>query len=92
MYAGENHQKVFLTAEPAGEWWIFPDHWKIINDVEKDVVKKPTAEIRLAVPYYSQRDNYKDPMRTCYSSSCAMMLSGLDPEAINIDDEYIKVV
>ena len=92
MYAGENHQKVFLTAEPAGDWWIFPDHWKIINDVEKDVVKKPTAEIKLAVPYYSQRDNYKDPMRTCYSSSCAMMLSGLDPEAINIDDEYIKVV
>ena len=91
-YAGELHQRVFLTTEPDSEWWIYSDHWKIINDAEPVPVKQPNKEINLSVPYYSQRDNYKDPMRTCYSSSCAMMLSGLDPEAIAIDDEYIKVV
>ena len=91
-YAGELHQRVFLTTEPDSEWWIYSDHWKIINDAEPTPVKQPNKEINLPVPYYSQRDNYKDPMRTCYSSSCAMMLSGLDPEAIAIDDEYIKVV
>lgn len=93
MFAGEAHQRVFLEAQPNAEWWIFPDHWKIINDTETTVVSETTStELKLSVPYYSQRDNYKDPMRTCFSSSCAMLLSGLDPEAIKSDDEYIKTV
>lgn len=93
MFAGEAHQRVFLEAQPNAEWWIFPDHWKIINDTETTIVSETTfTELKLSVPYYSQRDNYKDPMRTCFSSSCAMLLSGLDPEAIKSDDEYIKTV
>lgn len=93
MYAGESHQRVFLEQRPDQEWWIFPDHWKIINDTE--VQEKPpvlNGEIKLIVPYYSQRDNRKDPMRTCFSSSCAMMLSAVDPDAISGDDEYINEV
>ena len=31
-------------------------------------------------------------MRTCFSSSCAMLLAALDPDAIEGDDEYIKEV
>lgn len=93
IFAGEAHQRVFLEAQPTAEWWIFPDHWKIINDTETTVVSESTStEIKLSVPYYSQRDNYKDPMRTCFSSSCAMLLSGLEPDAIKSDDEYIKTV
>lgn len=93
MYAGESHQRVFLEQRPDQEWWIFPDHWKIINDVEvQENPPKLDGEIKLVVPYFSQRDNSKDPMRTCFSSSCAMLLESLNPNAINNDDEYIKEV
>ena len=93
MYAGETHQRVFLEAQPDREWWFFPDHWKIINDTDlQEGPPKTDGEIKLVVPYFSQRDNKKDPMRTCFSSSCAMLLATLDPDAIEGDDEYIKEV
>lgn len=93
MYSGETHQRVFLEQRPDQEWWIFPSHWKIINDTETQ--EKPpvlNGEIKLVVPYFSQRDNKKDPMRTCFSSSCAMLLAAVDPDAIDSDDEYINEV
>ena len=93
MFSGETHQRVFLEAQPDKEWWFFPDHWKIINDA--DAQEKPPVldeEIKLVIPYFSQRDNKKDPMRTCFSSSCAMLLASLDPDAIEGDDEYINEV
>jgi GH24 family phage-related lysozyme (muramidase) len=46
----------------------------------------------LATPYQSQRDNYRDANRTCFSSSCAMLLMTLKPGAIHSDDDYIKTV
>jgi len=46
----------------------------------------------LPVLYMSQRDNYRDASRTCFSSSCAMMLKYLKPKAIAGDDDYLKVV
>jgi len=46
----------------------------------------------LPVPYQSQRDNYRDANRTCFSSSCAMLLMTLKPGAIHSDDDYIKTV
>jgi lysozyme len=93
MYAGEVHQRVILELQPDKEWWFFPDHWKIINDVNIESSEPSTKnEIKLSVPYYSQRDNYRDANRTCFSSSCAMLLSGLDPDAIENDDDYIREV
>jgi len=93
MYAGEVHQRVFLEQQPDREWWFYPDHWKIINDVPTPSDKPDASgEIKLVVPYYSQRDNYRDANRTCFSSSCAMLLSCLDPEAIDNDDDYIREV
>jgi GH24 family phage-related lysozyme (muramidase) len=93
MFSGETHQRVFLEAQPDKEWWIFPDHWKIINDTEpQEGPPKLDGEIKLVVPFFSQRDNKKDPMRTCFSSSCAMLLATLDPDAIEGDDEYINEV
>ena len=47
---------------------------------------------RLNVPYYSQRDNYVQPWRTCFSSSVAMILKYLKPNTIENDNEYLKKV
>jgi len=93
IYAGETHQRVFLEAQPDREWWIWPEHFKIINDTEpQEGPLKSDGEIKLVVPYFSQRDNKKDPMRTCFSSTCAMLLAALDPGVIEGDDEYINEV
>ena len=93
IYAGETHQRVFLEAQPDREWWIWPEHFKIINDTEpQEGPLKSDGEIKLVVPYFSQRDNKKDPMRTCFSSTCAMLLAALDPGVIESDDEYINEV
>jgi GH24 family phage-related lysozyme (muramidase) len=95
MYPGESHHRVFLTPKPEQEWWFFPAHWKLINDSEPTAVSTPvsgTSEIKLKVPYYSQRDNYRDALRTCFSSSCAMLLSALKPGSIKGDDDYLKTV
>ena len=46
----------------------------------------------LNVPYYSQRDNYRDSGRTCFSSSCAMLCKFLKPASIKGDDDYIREV
>ena len=91
MYTGERHHRVFLENNVEQEWWIWPDHWKIINDVDEPVLKAQKG-IKLKVPYYSQRDNKIDPMRTCFSSSCAMLISSVYPDEISNDDEYIEEV
>jgi len=46
----------------------------------------------LPVLYMSQRDNYRDASRTCFSSSCAMMLKFLKPTSIKGDDDYLRTV
>jgi uncharacterized protein YvpB len=46
----------------------------------------------LPVIYMSQRDNYRDASRTCFSSSCAMMLKFLKPSSIKNDDDYVRTV
>jgi hypothetical protein len=50
----------------------------------------------LAVPYYSQRDSAtSQAQRMCFSSSCAMLLSYLRPDALkgpNGDDQYLRTV
>jgi hypothetical protein len=46
----------------------------------------------LNVPYYSQRDNYRDSLRTCFSSSCAMLCKFLKPNSITGDNDYIREV
>ena len=52
----------------------------------------PTDQVLLDVQYYSQRDNYRDANRTCFSSSCAMLLNYLKPGTISNDDDYIREV
>lgn len=94
MLPGEADYQILLAAQPDKPWYFYPSHWKIINDLkteEKPVYQHPTKLV-LEVPYYSQRDNYRDASRTCFSSSCAMLLKYLKPDAIKNDDEYIKTV
>lgn len=55
------------------------------------VIQQENTRI-LDVPYYSQRDNYRDRDRTCFSSTNAMALKFLRPSAIDEDDDYIRTV
>ena len=57
-----------------------------------DSTNVPGVPSVLNVPYYSQRDNYRDASRTCFSSSCAMLCKFLKPTSIKGDDDYIKEV
>lgn len=53
---------------------------------------QPAVGAVLNVPYFSQRDNYRDASRTCFSSSCAMLCKFLKPNSIKSDDDYIREV
>jgi hypothetical protein len=53
---------------------------------------QPAVGAVLNVPYFSQRDNYRDASRTCFSSSCAMLCKYLKPTSIKGDDDYVKYV
>ena len=61
---------------------------------KQELVEQPVIapEVVLETPYYSQRDNYRDALRTCFSSSCAMLLKQLKPNSINGDDDYVRTV
>ena len=56
--------------------------------------EKPQPKV-LAVPFYPQTDNYRDPQRTCNSSACAMCLEYFKPGTLigaKGDDAYIRKV
>ena len=50
------------------------------------------GEIKLPVPYFSQRDNEIDPYRTCNTSSCAMAAKYLGANITGDDDYYQQYV
>ena len=92
---GEVDYKITLEAQPNQVWWFYPTHWKIINDPKVTFAEpqfKHPKKLVLDVPYYSQRDNKKDPLRSCFSSACAMLLKYVKPNSITSDDEYMVTV
>lgn len=92
---GEVDYKITLEAQPNQVWWFYPAHWKIINDPKVTSAEpqfKHPKKLVLDVPYYSQRDNKKDPLRSCFSSACAMLLKYVKPNSITSDDEYMVTV
>lgn len=92
---GEVDYKITLEAQPNQVWWFYPTHWKIINDPKVTSIEpqfKHSKKLVLDVPYYSQRDNKKDPLRSCFSSACAMLLKYVKPNSITSDDEYMVTV
>jgi hypothetical protein len=57
-------------------------------------VEAPKSNI-LPVPWFPQTDNFRDPQRTCNSSSCAMCLEYFKPGTLvgpKGDDAYIRKV
>ena len=78
-----------------GTWWVFDEHWYGLKGVlnhPKDKAEIQYDGVKLAVPYQSQRDNYMDASRTCFSSSCAMAAMYLRPGCIKTDNDYLKKV
>jgi Peptidase_C39 like family len=61
------------------------------QDWTKAKVAAPAKEIRLKIPYYQQVDNRFEPMRTCNTSSCAMVARFLGAR-ISGDDHYYQLV
>lgn len=79
----------------AGVWWVFDQHWSGLGGPHPQPVKTPAVfydGVMLDVPYQSQRDNYRDASRTCFSSSCAMAAMYMRPGCIKNDNEYIQKV
>ena len=88
---GDNHVKVSL-AYGAGNWFVYAPHWEGLKE-DKPASAKGGKE--LDVRYFSQRDNYRDASRTCFSSSCAMLLETLKPGSLpgeKGDDLYVQRV
>ena len=58
--------------------------------------KDGTPNLSTPTKYYSQRDNYRDPLRTCNSSANAMYLDWLlratGRQGLNDDNPYTRVV
>lgn len=80
-----------------GTWWVYDKHFEglggfVIDRVKENVNRDHINRRLLSVPYQSQRDNYRDASRTCFSSSCAMAAMYLRPDSVRNDDEYIKKV
>ena len=78
-----------------GTWWVFDDHWYGLSGTLSTPLDKGEAgydSLILNVPYQSQRDNYRDAGRTCFSSSCAMAAMYLKPGCMKSDNEYIQKV
>ena len=88
---GDSHVKVSL-AYGAGNWFVYAPHWEGLKE-DKPASAKGGKE--LDVRYFSQRDNYRDASRTCFSSSCAMLLEAVKPGTLpgeKGDDLYVRRV
>lgn len=56
----------------------------------QDMAEMPAEPVRIAVPYFSQRDNASGTgYRECFSSSCAMVAAFYGK--VKTDDEYNKI-
>jgi GH24 family phage-related lysozyme (muramidase) len=80
-----------------GTWWVYDKHFEglggvVIERKNENVSKDHISRRLLSVPYQSQRDNYRDASRTCFSSSCAMATMYLKPGLIKDDNEYVRKV
>jgi GH24 family phage-related lysozyme (muramidase) len=89
----EADSHIFVTIKGKGQWFIYAPHWGGFNKQQEP--SKGKGEKVLPVRYFSQRDNYRDASRTCFSSSCAMLLETLKPGTCpgeKGDDLYVQKV
>lgn len=91
-HTGCGHTKISL-AYGGGNWFVYDDHWK--GKGNKPVPELKGEGVVLDTRFFSQRDNYRDAGRTCFSSSCAMLLETLKPGTLpgeRGDDKYVQTV
>ncbi len=95
-FAGERHQ---IAAWRALEGSLSPGVLKAFKSAYRgaQVAEEPKAVVSkfpLQVPYFNQNDSATDQgFRMCFTSSMAMALDYIDPEAIEGDDDwYLDVV
>ena len=89
----EAEKHVFVTVEGDGQWFLYTEHWNGLGSTAEP--PKAKGEKVLPVRYFSQRDNYRDASRTCFSSSCAMLTEFLKPGTLpgeRGDDIYVQRV
>jgi hypothetical protein len=48
--------------------------------------------IKLSVPYYSQRDNVSEPERSCNKSSCCMVAEYIKPGIFGGSDNVYSIL
>ena len=88
-----NHIKAVQILEDTLPGLFLNDNSEWVK-VYRTSVSRPTSNI-LPVPWFPQTDNFRDPNRTCNSSSCAMCLEYFKPGTLKGpkgDDEYIRKV
>lgn len=100
----ENNNPLFLHVKlgySSGNWWVRHSDWVTESEdwphfpklESSSLSPKQTKTSPPQTPiYFSQLDNYRDALRTCFSSSSAMLLKFYKPDAIQSDDDYIKTV
>jgi len=90
--SGDGHIKASL-AYGGGNWFVYVPHWDGLDGPTPEPIDHKTKVLK--VPYFPQRDNYRDAWRTCFSSSCAMLLEYLKPGTLpgsKGDNKYVEQV
>lgn len=95
---------ITLGADHRNTWYVYAGHVELPGSsttgngsgLQKLIAltnqrSNSNSEIRLKVPYFSQRDNQIKPYSTCNTSSCAMVAKYLGAK-ISSDDEYYTYV
>ncbi|MBF2090877.1 MAG: C39 family peptidase [Synechococcales cyanobacterium K44_A2020_017] len=93
----DNHIRISLKNQflrGRNTWYVYTPHARVEQDGKMvyPVVAKRADKKPLAVPYFSQRDNYIESWRTCNSSACAMAARFLGAAIANDNDYLRKVV
>jgi len=95
-YSGQAHQKQAIkTLYDELEPRLKDDRAEWVRQYRRKIETPSTTSDFTPVRYFSQRDNYRDASRTCFSSSCAMLVEALKPGTLNGpngDDLYIQKV
>lgn len=90
-YQGQPHQNAALKWLQANtQPKTLEGFAKMWSDWNLTAPKNP--ELRLKVPYFQQVDNKYEPMRTCNTSSCAMVAKFMGAKISGDDQYYQKVI
>lgn len=83
-----------VLSHDAGTWMLHSLDWSGIPTAvtSSEIPTEHQKGFDRFVTYYSQRDNFTQANRTCFSSTAAMILKFHKPDAIKDDNEYLRRV